>query len=61
VTGNRKQNGRICRKPAYARKKNRIVVTKSGDVCDFDIVEALEMKKGLQESLYTTEVVLTTI
>jgi len=32
-------------------KKNRVVCTKNGDITDIDIVEALNMKKGLQESM----------
>ena len=41
-------------------KRNRIVAMKAGDLVDFDTMEALEMKKGLQESLYLTSQVLTT-
>jgi 6-phosphofructokinase 1 len=32
-------------------KTNRVVVTKGGDITDMDIDEALQMKKGLQETM----------
>ncbi len=40
-------------------KKNRIVSIVNGDLCDFDVVEALSMKKGLQEDMYNTQMKLT--
>lgn len=41
-------------------KKNRIVAMVSSELCDFDVVEALSMKRGLQEEMYNTAVKLTT-
>ncbi len=40
-------------------KSNRVVCIQNGEMCDFDINEALEMKRGLQESMYHTSVMLT--
>ena len=41
-------------------RMNRVVCIRNGEMCDFDIHEALDMKKDLQETMYKTAVTLTT-
>jgi len=38
---------------------NRVVCIRNGEMCDFDIAEALAMKKDLQDSMYRTAMTLT--
>ncbi len=39
-------------------KSNRVVCSVNSEICDFDINEALNMKKGIQEQMYVTSKVM---
>ena len=41
-------------------RANRVVCIRNGEMCDYDIEEALSMKKELQETMYRTAMTLTT-
>jgi len=50
--------GRHAVETLVAGRTNRVVGILEGDMHDFDIAEALEMKKGLQETMYQTSQIL---
>jgi 6-phosphofructokinase 1 len=50
--------GRHAIETLTAGRINRVVGIQGGDLCDYDIAEALNMKKDLQESMYETSRIL---